>query len=76
MRAAVERIRVNWPKRVAATVVVVVFIASAGVLHAQGIGSLSQLLGGFQHSRGSSQSGSAVAVQRNAAPYMGEFTGR
>jgi hypothetical protein len=43
---------------------------------AQGLGGLSQLLGGSSHSRGSSHSGSAVSVERNAAPYLGKFDGK
>jgi hypothetical protein len=45
----------------------------------QGLGGLSQLFGGgsgFRHSPGSDQSGAAVTVQRGAAPYTGEFTGK
>jgi hypothetical protein len=77
MGRAVGRERVHWRRSVAGAVIVVAFFASADVLHAQGLGSLAQLLGGgSQHSRSSSQSGSAVTVERNAAPYMGEFSGR
>ena len=45
----------------------------------QGLGGLSQLFGGgggFRHSPSSDQSGTAVTVQRGAAPYTGEFTGK
>jgi hypothetical protein len=44
----------------------------------QGFGGLSQLLGvgGSQHSRSSDQSGTAVTVQRGAAPYTGDFSGK
>jgi hypothetical protein len=49
-----------------------------GSQQTQGFGGLSQLLGagGFQHSRNSDQSGTPVTVQRGAAPYTGEFTGK
>src|SRR6516164_8409373 len=47
--------------------------ASAGLLHAQGLDGLSQLLHGFQQSHSSGRSGTAVTVERGAAPYMGEF---
>ncbi|HJU12457.1 MAG TPA: hypothetical protein VJ728_16355 [Candidatus Binataceae bacterium] len=72
-----ERMRINWAKRAAAVVAVVFFFASAGFLNAQGFGALSQLLGGgaFQRSHSSGQSGTAVTVQRGAAPYTGEFNG-
>jgi hypothetical protein len=49
-----------------------------GSQQGQGFGGLSQLLGGgrFQHSQSSGQSGTSVTVERRAAPYMGEFTGK
>jgi hypothetical protein len=81
MRTAVGRIRVKSPGRVASGVAVVLFLSSAGLVHAQGLGGLSKLLGGggMQHSHYSGQSGqsdTAVTVQRSAAPYTGEFTGK
>jgi hypothetical protein len=49
-----------------------------GSQQSQGFGGLSQLFGGggSRHSRSSAQSGTAVTVQRGAAPYTGEFTGK
>jgi hypothetical protein len=49
-----------------------------GSQQTQGFGGLSQLfgVGGSRYSRSSDQSGSAVTVQRGAAPYTGEFTGK
>jgi hypothetical protein len=90
------RIRITWPGRMAAAVAIVLFFSSAGLLQAQGLGGLSQLLGGggsqqgqgagglsqllggggSRHSQSSDQSGTAVTVERGAAPYMGEFTGK
>jgi hypothetical protein len=54
------------------------FGGGGGSQQGQGFGGLSQLLGGggLEHSRGSGQSGSAVMVERGAAPYTGEFTGK
>jgi hypothetical protein len=78
MRARVTGMSVSSPKRVAGAVAIVLFFSSAGLLQAQGLGGLSQLLGGggLEHSRGSGQSGNAVTVERGAAPYTGEFTGK
>jgi hypothetical protein len=49
---------------------VVLFFASAGFVHAQGLGGLSQPAG----SQG--QSLTAVTVQRGAAPYMRQLTAK
>jgi hypothetical protein len=53
----------------------VLFFASAGFVHAQGLGGLSQLTG-FQHLHSQDQSATAVTVQRGAAPYTKEFTAK
>ena len=95
MRARTAGMSVSWPGSLAAAGAIVLFFSSAGLLQAQGLGGLSQLLGGNgsqqgqgfgglsqllggggpKYSRGSDQSGGAVAVERDATPYTGEFTG-
>jgi hypothetical protein len=49
-----------------------------GSQQTQGFGGLSQLFGngGSRHSGSSDQSGTAVTVQRGAAPYTGDFSGK
>src|SRR5215472_10609049 len=73
-----RRMRVSRPRRIAAILAAIFFFVPVEFLHAQGLGGLSQLFGGgaggFQHSPSSDQSGTAVTVQRGAAPYTGEFT--
>jgi hypothetical protein len=52
-------------------------ILMCGQSSTQGLGALSQLLGGSSnHSRTSTNSGGAVSVQREAAPYIGKFEGK
>jgi hypothetical protein len=72
MRTAIWRNRVSWRRRLAT---VVLFFASAGFVHAQDLGGLSQLTG-FQHLHSQAQSATAVMVQRGAAPYTREFTAK
>jgi hypothetical protein len=70
MRTAIWRNTLSWPKRLAT---MALFLASAGLVDAQGVGGLSQPADFQQlHSRG--QSATAVTVQRGAAPHMREFT--
>ena len=75
MRTVVGRMRVRRVRRAAAVAAVLLFFGSAGFLHAQGFGGLTQLLGRFPNSHSSAQSDTAVKVQRGATPYMGEFIG-
>jgi hypothetical protein len=72
MRTAIWRNTASWRRRLAT---VVLFFASAGFVHAQGLGGLSQLTG-FQHLHSQGQSATAVTVQRGAAPDMREFTAK
>jgi hypothetical protein len=53
-------------------------LLGGGSQQSQGFGGLSQFLGGggSGHSHSADQSGTAVTVQRAAAPYTGEFTGK
>jgi hypothetical protein len=52
-------------------------ILLCGQSSAQGLGALSQLLGGStNHSGMASHSGGAISVQRETAPYLGKFEGK
>src|SRR5215469_15519613 len=60
-------------------VAIVLLLAIFSEAHAQGLGGLGQLLGGGGSRRqqnSSGQSGSAVTVERNIAPFVGRFTGK
>ena len=63
---------------VGATVVLLVCLMVPGSSRAQGMDQLSQLLsGGLGGLSGNSgQAGAAIAVQRNAPPYTGMFSGK
>src|SRR5690348_9576016 len=69
------RLGLSALSRAVAPVVIVVLLGFPGSLHAQGLGGLSQLLGGFQQNHRSDRSETGVSVERGAAPYLGEFVG-
>jgi hypothetical protein len=61
----------------ASAVVLLLFLVVPGTSRAQGIDQLSQLLsGGLGLGGNSGQSSAPIAVERNAPPYTGMFSGK